>query len=107
MSGIQWLKLDKTHLNLIPEEMGKLMKLEHLSLKNNQLEKLFGELTELACLHSLNLRHNNIKCSGVPPELFDLEELTTIDLSYNKLKSVPDGLAKAKSLLVLNLSHNE
>lgn len=107
MSGVQWLKLDKTYLNEIPEEMGKLIKLEHLSLKNNQLEKLFGELTELGCLHSLNLRHNNIKSSGVPPELFELEELTTIDLSHNKLKSVPDGLAKAKSLLVLNLSHNQ
>lgn len=91
----------------IPEEMGKLIKLENLSLKNNQLEKLFGELTELACLRSLNLRHNDIKCSGVPPELFDLDELTTIDLSYNKLKAVPDGLAKARSLLVLNLSHNQ
>lgn len=91
----------------IPEEMGKLIKLENLSLKKNQLEKLFGELTELASLRSINLRHNDIKSSGIPPELFDLEELTTIDLSYNKLKSVPDGLAKAKSLLVLNLSHNQ
>jgi hypothetical protein len=27
MTGVQWLKLDKTHLNEIPEEMGKLLKL--------------------------------------------------------------------------------
>lgn len=89
------------------QEMGKLIKLENLSLKHNQLEKLFGELTELACLRSLNLRHNDIKCSGIPTELFDLDGLTTIDLSYNKLKAVPDGLNKARSLLVLNLSHNQ
>lgn len=107
MTGLQCLKLDKTKLEEIPEEMGKLMKLEHLSLKNNQLEKLYGELTELACLRSLNMRHNIIKNSGIPPELFRLEELTSLDLSHNRLKEVPEGLEKAKSLLVLNLSDNQ
>jgi len=27
MTGVQWLKLDKTNLTEIPEEMGKLLKL--------------------------------------------------------------------------------
>jgi Leucine-rich repeat (LRR) protein len=80
---------------------------EHLSLKYNDLEKLFGELTELGCLRSLNLRHNKIKSSGVPAELFQLDELTTLDLSHNRLKEVPEGLERAKSLLVLNLSNNQ
>lgn len=80
---------------------------EHLSLKNNELEKLFGELTELGCLRSLNLRNNHIKSSGIPPELFQLDELTTLDLSHNKLKEVPEGLHFAKNVLVLNLSHNQ
>lgn len=71
------------------------------------MEKLYGELTELNCLRSLNMRRNNIKSSGIPNELFDLEELTTLDLSHNKLKEVPEGLEKAKSLLVLNLSNNQ
>ncbi|CAH0715389.1 unnamed protein product, partial [Brenthis ino] len=107
MTGLQWLRLDKTNLEEIPEELGKLMKLENLSLKKNNLEKLFGELTELKCLRSLNVRHNNVKSSGIPAELFKLEELTTLDLSHNRLKEVPEGLEKAKSLLVLNLSHNK
>ncbi|XP_037868350.1 protein flightless-1 [Bombyx mori] len=106
MTGLQWLRLDKTNLCDIPEELGKLMKLENLSLKKNNLEKLFGELTELKCLRSLNVRHNKVKTSGIPAELFHLEELTTLDLSHNRLKEVPEGLEKAKSLLVLNLSHN-
>ncbi|XP_012256387.1 protein flightless-1 isoform X2 [Athalia rosae] len=106
MTGIQWLKLDKTNLSEIPEEMGKLLKLEHLSLVKNKLERLYGELTELGCLRTLNIRHNNIKSSGIPTELFHLEELTTLDLSHNNLKEVPEGLEKAKSLLNLNLSYN-
>ncbi|XP_037955141.1 protein flightless-1 [Teleopsis dalmanni] len=106
MTRLQWLNLDKTQLREIPEELGNLLKLEHLSLKNNDLEKLFGELTELSCLRSLNLRHNRVKSSGIPPELFRLDELTTLDLSHNKLKEIPEGLERASSLLVLNLSHN-
>lgn len=76
-------------------------------MKNNDLRKLYGELTQLNCLRSLNLRHNNIKNSGIPPELFDLEELTTLDLSHNNLDAVPEGLEKVRSLLVLNLSNNQ
>ncbi|XP_077298659.1 FLII actin remodeling protein [Arctopsyche grandis] len=106
MTGVQWLRLDRTNLTEIPEQMAKLVKLENLSLKRNNLEKLYGELTELQCLRSLNLRHNKVKSSGLPSDLFKLEELTTLDLSHNKLKTVPDGLEKAKSLLVLNLSYN-
>lgn len=107
MSGLQYLKLDKTAIKEIPQELGKLGKLEHLSLKNNAIEKLYGEITELYSLRSLIIRKNNIKTSGVPNELFNLFELTTLDLSHNKLKEVPEGLEKAKSLLVLNLSFNQ
>lgn len=107
MSGLQNLKLDRTQLKEVPEVLGKLMKLEHLSLKKNEIEKLYGEITELNTLRSLILRKNKIKTSGVPHELFNIVELTTLDLSHNSLKEVPNGLEKAKSLLVLNLSHNQ
>lgn len=75
-------------------------------MKKNHLEKLHGEITELTNLRTLNVRQNNIKTSGVPPDLFKLEELTTLDFSHNNLKEVPEGLERARSLLVLNLSHN-
>lgn len=106
MSSLQWLNINDTKLSEIPEELGNLLKLEHLSLMRNNLEKLYGELTELTSLRTLNMRHNNIKASGVPVDLFKLEDLTTLDLSHNKLKEVPEGLEKAKALIVLNLSHN-
>nr|CAD7425695.1 unnamed protein product [Timema monikensis] len=134
MTGVQWLKLDRTNLSQIPEELGKLLKIlellartggrtardvrltlhelpngkeEHLSLIRNDLERLYGELTELTCLRTLNIRHNRVKTSGIPAELFRLEELTTLDLSHNNMKEVPEGLERARSLLVLNLSHNQ
>ena len=66
-----------------------------------------GELSALKCLRTLNLSRNNLETRGVPPDIFDNEELNTLDLSHNKLTAVPDGVCKAKStLVVLNLSHN-
>ena len=78
-----------------------------MSLIYNDLERLYGELTELSCLRTLNIRHNKVKSSGIPAELFRSEELTTLDLSHNILKEIPEGLDRARSLLVLNLSHNK
>lgn len=76
-------------------------------MTHNSLEKLFGELTELSSLRTLNIRYNKVKSSGIPAQLFHLEDLTTLDISHNVLKEVPEGLERARSLLVLNLSHNK
>ena len=75
-------------------------------MMHNALEKVYGELTQLPSLRSINLRHNCLRTSGLPAEVFNSEELTTLDLSHNKLKEVPEGLERARSLLSLNLSHN-
>jgi len=81
----------------------KQVSLEHV----NELEKVFGELPSLNNLRSINLRHNKLKSSGVPPQLFELEDLTSLDLSCNNLKELPQGIDRAKNLLVLNLSNNK
>lgn len=110
MSSVQWLNLNRVKLHEIPEEIGKLGKLEHLSIAHNNVESLYGELPELCSLRSLIARHNCIKSSGIPQELFcnnqTTTELTTLDLSHNRLTRIPDGLESSSSLLVLNLSHN-
>ena len=79
---------------------------EHLSLKKNKLKRLHGEVASLACLRVLTARGNQIRASGIPAGLFTLEELTTLDLSRNQLKDLPDGIETAKALLVIDLSHN-
>nr|XP_053630930.1 protein flightless-1 homolog [Cherax quadricarinatus] len=84
------------------EEEGR----EHLSLKGNNLEKLYGAITALPCLRSLNVRRNKLKKSGIPSDLFEMDDLTTLDFSHNSLSEIPEGLEEAKSLLVLNLSDN-
>ena len=63
-------------------------------------------LQSLRCLRTLNLRRNALVTNGLPPEMFESEELNTLDLSHNNLTEVPEGICRAKSLLVLNLAFN-
>ncbi|KAG2455495.1 FLII protein, partial [Polypterus senegalus] len=51
-------------------------------------------------------RANSLKNSGVPDDIFQLDDLSVLDLSYNQLTEIPRDLENSKTMLVLNLSHN-
>ncbi|EMP35542.1 Protein flightless-1 like protein [Chelonia mydas] len=51
-------------------------------------------------------RANSLKNSGVPDDIFQLDDLSVLDLSYNQLTECPRELENAKNMLVLNLGHN-
>ncbi|XP_074638252.1 protein flightless-1 homolog [Acropora palmata] len=107
MPNLRWLKLNKTGLESLPDELSHLMKLEHLSLKENKLASIHGDLSTLSHLRVINARQNQLKNSGIPSDIFGLEDLLTIDFSHNQLKEVPPELENAKALIVLSLSHNK
>lgn len=75
-------------------------------MKKNQLESLNGKLSTLPCLRVINCKDNHINKEGVPKDIFNLEELSVLDLSHNELEAVPLCLENARNMLVLNLSHN-
>ncbi|HYP27434.1 MAG TPA: COR domain-containing protein [Blastocatellia bacterium] len=52
----------------------------------------------------LNLSNN--KLTSLPPEIARLTSLTVIDLSFNQLKTLPPEVTKLTNLTELNLSHN-
>ncbi|XP_055507215.1 protein flightless-1 homolog [Leucoraja erinacea] len=106
MTSLRWLKLNRTGLCYLPEELASLHKLEHLSVSHNSLTTLHGDLSSLPCLRAIVARANNLKNSGVPDDIFQLDDLSVLDLSYNQLTEIPRELENAKNMLVLNLSHN-
>ncbi|XP_060063340.1 protein flightless-1 homolog [Ylistrum balloti] len=107
MSGLRWLRLNKTNLKEMPEEISKLKKLEHLTIMHNELEGLGNSLGSLPALRTLNCRHNELKDDGIPGKIFHHEDLSVVDLSHNKLVEVPPELENATNVIVLNLSHNQ
>ncbi|KAM4697985.1 protein flightless-1 homolog [Rhinophrynus dorsalis] len=106
MSSLRWLKLNRTGLCYLPEELSSLQKLEHLSVSHNSLTTLQGDLSSLPCLRAIVARANSLKNSGIPDDIFQLDDLSVLDLSYNQLTECPRELENAKNMLVLNLSHN-
>ncbi|CAL8305854.1 unnamed protein product [Merluccius merluccius] len=106
MTSLRWLKLNRTGLCYLPEELASLQKLEHLSVSHNSLTTLHGELSSLPNLRAVVARANNLKNSGVPDDIFQLDDLSVLDLSYNQLSEVPRDLENSRNMLVLNLSHN-
>uniref|UniRef100_A0A8C9Y2C2 FLII actin remodeling protein n=1 Tax=Sander lucioperca TaxID=283035 RepID=A0A8C9Y2C2_SANLU len=106
MSSLRWLKLNRTGLCYLPEELASLQKLEHISVSHNSLTTLHGELSSLPNLRAVVARANNLKNSGVPDDIFQLDDLSVLDLSFNQLTEIPRDLENSRNMLVLNLSHN-
>ncbi|MGH0138021.1 UNVERIFIED_CONTAM: hypothetical protein FKN15_027002 [Acipenser sinensis] len=99
---------------------------EHLSVSHNSLTTLHGELSSLPCLRDLsynqlteiprdlensktmlvlNLSHNGI--DNIPNQLFiNLTDLLYLDLSDNKLESLPPQMRRLVHLQTLVLNNN-
>uniref|UniRef100_A0A914YJP1 Gelsolin-like domain-containing protein n=1 Tax=Panagrolaimus superbus TaxID=310955 RepID=A0A914YJP1_9BILA len=106
MTHMTWLKLNRAQLERVPDELSRLTELEHLQMARNKLANVHGELSDLPHLRSVIVRHNQIKTSGIPTDIFRMKDLTIIDFSNNSLRDVPSNLEYAKCTIVLNLSHN-
>ncbi|VIO90379.1 Flightless-I protein homolog, putative [Brugia malayi] len=106
MTQMTWLKLNHACLERVPDELSRLTNLEHLQMTCNTLSSVHGELSDLPRLRSVIVRHNQIKTSGIPTDIFRMKDLTIIDFSHNTLREVPPNLEYAKCAIVLNLSHN-
>lgn len=65
----------------------------HLSLQNNQLEKIYPEeLSRLHRLETLNLQNNRLTSRGLPEEAFEhLTNLNYLYLANNKVRGLQQG----------------
>ncbi|KMV65411.1 hypothetical protein M970_091440 [Encephalitozoon cuniculi EcunIII-L] len=87
----------------------KVEKHEVCDLHNMDLEEVSLEIMEaLKCnkeVKKLNLSNNKLKT--LPAEFGTLSELVELDLSCNEMESIPQEIGNLKSLEVLNLSNNK
>ncbi|KAI9925149.1 cysteinyl-tRNA synthetase [Aspergillus wentii] len=81
------LVLDKNHFVSMSPHIGKLRKLEHLSIIKNPLASLPATLGCLTELRYLNLRECNL--DRLPPEIWYCVKLETLNVSSNVLNSFP------------------
>ncbi|XP_046388991.1 leucine-rich repeat protein 1 [Ischnura elegans] len=123
---LEELQISRLQLSCLDRQVTRLPLLRMLDLTDNRLSSLPKELSLLPNLRELRLAHNsfgescdkgvsststrlnateNEKWGWIGGSL--LTSLTFLDLSYNKIKHVPDVLCRLKSLLNLKLDHNE
>ncbi|XP_040306050.1 podocan-like protein 1 isoform X3 [Herpailurus yagouaroundi] len=98
------LSLSSNRLSYLPPSLPP--SLERLHLQNNLISKVpRGALSRQTHLRELYLQHNQLTDSGLDATTFSkLHHLEYLDLSHNRLASVPAGLPR--TLAVLHLGRN-
>lgn len=89
---------------IIPNEIGNLKGLEHLSLDGNLLTRLPDSVSQLSNLRTLNVSEN--KLTHFPEAINTLKNLDAVNLSRNKITEVPGSVGTCQAI-ELNLNQNQ
>ncbi|XP_053719076.1 lumican [Synchiropus splendidus] len=85
------LSLDVSHNKLKKLPAGVPESLEILYADYNDIEGVpAGYLGKVPALQYLRISHNKLVDSGIPAGVFNVTSLVELDLSFNKLKSIPE-----------------
>ncbi|NXW45022.1 MFHA1 protein, partial [Nyctiprogne leucopyga] len=111
LSGLRVLSLRRNRLSRLPAAaLRHLSRLAELDLSHNRLRGLGdgGALAGLRGLRKLSLSHNELGAEGpgLPPRLAELSRLEELDLSFNRLRRLPEGLGRLRRLRALDVDHN-
>ncbi|NXK61877.1 MFHA1 protein, partial [Sylvietta virens] len=111
LSGLRVLSLRRNRLSRLPAAaLRHLGCLAELDLSHNRLRGLGdgGALAGLRGLRKLSLSHNELGAEGpgLPPRLAELGCLEELDLSFNRLRRLPEGLGRLRHLRTLDVDHN-
>ncbi|NWY67287.1 MFHA1 protein, partial [Erithacus rubecula] len=111
LSGLRVLSLRRNRLGRLPAAaLRHLGRLAELDLSHNRLRGLGdgGALAGLRGLRKLSLSHNELGAEGLglPSRLAELGCLEELDLSFNRLRRLPEGLGRLRHLRTLDVDHN-
>jgi Leucine-rich repeat (LRR) protein len=107
--GIVSMELNLTHLRLrlLPANTQEMVAVTDLNAAHNELVALpldIGDQSTFAQLRRLDVSHNRLRT--LPPSLGSILALAHLDCSYNNLKLVPPEVAQCTNLTLLNLKNN-
>eukprot|EP00201_Polytomella_parva_P021854 CAMPEP_0175043730 /NCGR_PEP_ID=MMETSP0052_2-20121109/3371_1 /TAXON_ID=51329 ORGANISM="Polytomella parva, Strain SAG 63-3" /NCGR_SAMPLE_ID=MMETSP0052_2 /ASSEMBLY_ACC=CAM_ASM_000194 /LENGTH=171 /DNA_ID=CAMNT_0016306865 /DNA_START=405 /DNA_END=920 /DNA_ORIENTATION=- len=96
--------MDLNHLQTLPESIGRLNKLETLSVYGNYLTDLPYSIQNLTSLKKINVGRNRML--RIRGELALCSALEELDFMNNELITLPLELAQLKNVKVLNVENN-
>jgi Leucine-rich repeat (LRR) protein len=105
LASLQRLNLSENQIDVVPDGLFNLTGLEHLDLSQNNLFKVPDAIRQLSTLTSLDVQGNHLRTF---PPLSWFDQLRSVNLSKNELESFDVGMQCTPSVLVeLNLSGNK
>ncbi len=104
LKRLETLSIDRTEITSLPESFGDLTSLKELDLIFNQLTSLPESFGNLKSLVYLSFNGNSLY--NLPESFGNLTSLEYLHLSSNKLTSLPDSFGNLSSLEYLKLSNN-
>jgi Leucine-rich repeat (LRR) protein len=106
LTSLQSLDVSVNQLIGLQLEIGNLASLHSFSASENQIRVLPNEITRLTNLRvELDLSANKIR--SLPKEIGAFHLLKDLNLSQNRLKNLPDSISELSSLEKIDLSHNK
>ncbi|RXM27302.1 Lumican [Acipenser ruthenus] len=88
LNSLTYLDLSTNKLKRMPQDLPSA--LEMLYADHNEISKLpVNYLQKLPKLQYLRISHNQLVDSGIPADFFNVTSLIELDLSFNKLQSIP------------------
>ncbi|XP_048214348.1 lumican [Perognathus longimembris pacificus] len=88
LKSLEYLDLSFNQMSKLPSDLPA--SLLTLYLDNNKISNIPDEyFKRFSALQYLRLSHNELADGGVPGNSFNVSSLLELDLSYNKLKSIP------------------
>lgn len=88
LGSVENLTFDGNQIRVLPEGVGSLSNLVHLSMKNNLLDNLPASIGKLQRLQTLSLSGNNLP--SLPAQIWLCSQLTVLNASSNMLHDFPD-----------------
>lgn len=101
--ALKVLGVERNRLRKIPSTIGHLLALEELNLSGNQITSLPGEMRSLKTLRVLKLEYNRLDNLG---EIGALKRLEFLELSFNDFKFIPPEVFDLPNLTYLGLTGN-
>ena len=103
LTNLEELDLDSTtKVKWLPEEIGRLCKLNRLNLSYSNISSLPISMGKLKSLEELNLSSTK-HLETIPDDICNLLNLHRLNLSYSNISSIPDKIGQLKQLECLNL----
>ncbi len=119
LESLEKLDLSGNQIKAVPQELNRLKNIKILDLRGNSLEEV-ADLAGLSLdfevyqkfknnISSQNISGLRIKIDtlNLPLEVFNLPNLTFLDLRFNRFKKLPESITKLINLTGLNLSGNQ